>query len=301
LCRERASRLLIRETQPLLEVPHSFVGAESGACKRLAAGRSDDPVIADFDFPVRDSIASGSRAGRRHTVCGKKGLPGRLGTEEILEHTRRQVNPVGNEKRRQVIAGQQPLSNVVVPVHFQGHSVSKMCAELSPGGNRPINIFGRGIRMAERYMNSAPDHMGNEFLATRKFWSQRDEFDVAPGCVLQSLKIGDLRRPHKLRIMGSPIACQSREPWALEVISANRVGNGRVAFPYLFGVPKLPSERIDAVRNECEKKPIGLMRGESIYREPEIGGSQIGLLEVHARKPVDLNIEEAGFQWIKRC
>jgi hypothetical protein len=42
------------------------------------------------------------------------------------------------------------------------------------------------------------------------------------------------------------------------------------------------------------------VRGQPVDRAPEIGGGQSGLLKIHARIPVDLDIKEAGFHAIKR-
>ena len=67
-----------------------------------------------------------------------------------------------------------------------------------------------------------------------------------------------------------------------------------------FDVFQFRAKRADPVGNERQKKPPGFVRGQPVHRAPEISGGQIGLLEIHARKPVNLDIKQTGFHPIKR-
>ena len=135
--------------------------------------------------------------------------------------------------------------------------------------------------------------MSNDLRAARQLRGQGQQFDVAAGGLLQAVKICDVRRSHVPGVMRATVSGFRRKPRALEMVAADRGRHDGIPRSDALEVFEFRAQRWDGVGDERQKKPPGLVCRQPVHCAPEIGGGQIGLLEIHARKPVDLDIKEA--------
>ena len=128
--------------------------------------------------------------------------------------------------------------------------------------------------------------MPNHLRAAGPLWSQRQQFNVSPGSLLQEIKICSTRRPHVLRIVCTPVSGLSRKPRPLDVVSANSFFDGWIGSPDPLEIFQLRTKRAYPVCNERQEKPSGFMCGQPIHGKPEVSRRQIALLKIDACNPL---------------
>ena len=204
------------------------------------------------------------------------------------------MDSVRDEKCDEFVAGEQALDDIIVPVEFGRNPVAEMGAKLRARFDGCVNIRIRGIRVPERNLYPHADSMPDDIRAARQFRRQGQEPDQAAGSFLEPVEIGDVGQPHVSRVVGAAVAGKRREPRAFDMVAADGFADRGITGPDRFDAAEFGTKRTDFVGDEREEKPAGRMGGERTDRRPEIGGRQFGLLEIHPREPVDLDIEVAG-------
>ena len=104
--------LLQRPSEITRTAPNAVVGREGGAGKTFPTGISGNPIVADLDFEPADPITTWRSAGPGHRIGGEQHPVARFGPDQIAQDERRQVDAVGNEAGRQLVARQESLGNV---------------------------------------------------------------------------------------------------------------------------------------------------------------------------------------------
>ena len=91
--------------------------------------------------------------------------------------------------------------------------------------------------------------------------------------------------------MSATVSGLRRKPRALDVIPAGGFADDRISGPDSLDVFQLCAERADPIGDQSEEKTLGVVGCECLHGAPKIGSKQIGPLEIHAGKPVDLDVK----------
>ena len=94
--------------------------------------------------------------------------------------------------------------------------------------------------------------------------------------------------------MRAAVAVFRTQPWAFQMITADRFADYAVALSKLLDSFELATQRVDLVADQREKDAVGLVPPQRVDRSSQFGLPELWLLEIDARKPVDLKVEKRG-------
>ena len=201
------------------------------------------------------------------------------------------MNPVGDETRRQLVAREQALHDVVVTVELQRTTVAQMRAKARPRAHGFVDLSLAGVRVPERNMDTRPRDRRDELGAARPLRRERDEPDAPAGRSLQPVKFRERRRVLRRGRMRAAKSLHRTQPRPFQVITKNRRTRRRRLGAPPFKSLESPAERVHLVGDERRKNPRRPAAAQRSDRVLKLRPGEPVALEINAAEAVDLKIE----------